>query len=85
VDFDLIDQFLKVSDQDGALMTRRLSKEEGLFVGWSSGSAVVGALEYARQHLSAQDLMVVLLPDHGTRYLGKIYNDEWMRAQGYLD
>jgi cystathionine beta-synthase len=85
VDFDLIDQFIKVSDKDGALMTRRLSKEEGLFVGWSSGTAVHGALEYAREHLTAQDLMVVLLPDHGTRYLGKIYNDDWMKQQGYLD
>jgi cystathionine beta-synthase len=85
VDFDLIDQFIKVSDKDGALMTRRLAREEGLFVGWSSGTAVHGALEYARQHLSDQDMLVVLLPDHGTRYLGKIYNDKWMREQGYLD
>jgi cystathionine beta-synthase len=51
VDFDLIDHFIKVTDKDGAIMTRRLSREEGLFVGWSCGSAVVGALEYARQHL----------------------------------
>ena len=84
VDFSLIDQFIKVTDQDGALMTRRLAREEGLFVGWSCGSAVFGALEYAREHLTEEDTMVVVLPDHGTRYLGKIYNDDWMRAQGWL-
>lgn len=86
VDFDLIDQFVKVTDKDGAVMTRRLAKEEGLFVGWSSGTAVYGALEYARENnLTEDDVVVVLLPDHGTRYLGKIYNDDWMRAQGYID
>jgi cystathionine beta-synthase len=84
VDFDVIDQFIKVTDKDGALMTRRLAREEGLFVGWSCGSAVFGALEYAREHLTETDTMVVVLPDHGTRYLGKIYNDDWMRAQGWL-
>lgn len=86
VDFDLIDQFIKVTDKDGAVMTRRLAKEEGLFVGWSCGTAVFGALEYARENnLTEDDVIVVLLPDHGTRYLGKIYNDDWMRAQGYID
>jgi cystathionine beta-synthase len=85
VDFDLIDQFIKVTDKDAALMTRRLAKEEGLFVGWSSGSAVFGALEYAREHMKEDDVMVIILPDHGTRYLGKVYNNEWMKAQGYLD
>jgi len=84
VDFDQIDLFIKVSDKDSALMTRRLAKEEGLFVGWSCGSAVFGALEYAREHLQEDDTMVVILPDHGTRYLAKIYNDDWMRAQGWL-
>jgi cystathionine beta-synthase len=85
VDFDVIDQFIKVTDKDAALMTRRLAKEEGLFVGWSSGSAVFGALEYAREHMKEDDVMVIILPDHGTRYLGKVYNDEWMKKQGYLD
>ena len=86
VDFDVIDTFVKVTDKDGALMTRRLAKEEGLFVGWSCGTAVFGALEYARENnLTEDDVIVVLLPDHGTRYLGKIYNDDWMRSQGYID
>lgn len=85
VDFTLIDQFIKVTDKDAALMTRRLAREEGLFVGWSCGSAVHGALEYARQHLQDDDVMVILLPDHGTRYLGKIYNDAWMKDHGYLE
>ncbi len=85
VDFNLIDQFIKVTDKDAAVMTRRLSREEGLFVGWSSGSAVHGALEYAKEHLKETDVMVVILPDHGTRYLGKIYNDDWMKQHGYLE
>ncbi|MFM8739365.1 MAG: cystathionine beta-synthase [Cytophagales bacterium] len=85
VDFDVIDQFIKVTDKDGAIMARRLSKEEGLFVGWSSGSALHGAMEYAKEHLKKEDVMVVLLPDHGTRYLNKEYNDIWMKDHGFLE
>jgi cystathionine beta-synthase len=85
VDFDVIDQFIKVTDKDGAIMARKLSREEGLFVGWSSGSAVHGALEYAREHLRKDDVMVILLPDHGTRYLAKVYNDQWMKDHGFLE
>jgi cystathionine beta-synthase len=85
VNFDVIDQFIKVTDKDGAIMARRLSREEGLFVGWSSGSAVHGALEYAREHLKKDDIMVILLPDHGTRYLNKVYNDQWMKDHGFLE
>ncbi|MBL7852631.1 MAG: cystathionine beta-synthase [Cyclobacteriaceae bacterium] len=85
VDFDVIDQFIKVTDKDGAIAARRLSREEGLFVGWSSGSAIHGALEYARTHLKKDDVMVVLLPDHGTRYLNKVYNDNWMKDHGFLE
>ncbi|MBO9699782.1 MAG: cystathionine beta-synthase [Sporocytophaga sp.] len=85
VDFSLIDQFIKVTDKDAAVMTRKLAREEGLFVGWSSGSAVYGALEYAKEHFTDNDVMVVILPDHGTRYLAKIYNDVWMKDHGYLE
>ncbi len=85
VDFDVIDTFIKVTDKDGAVMARKLSREEGLFVGWSSGSAVHGALEYARENLKEDDTMVILLPDHGTRYLAKVYNDQWMKDHGFLE
>jgi cystathionine beta-synthase len=85
VDFSLIDSFVKVTDKDAAVMTRQLAREEGLFVGWSCGSAMYGALEYARQHLREGEVMVVILPDHGTRYLNKIYNDTWMKDHGFLE
>ncbi|TAE31089.1 MAG: cystathionine beta-synthase [Cytophagales bacterium] len=85
VDFSMIDHFVKVTDKDAAIMARRLSREEGLFVGWSCGSAMHGALEWAREHLTETDVMVVILPDHGTRYLGKIYNDVWMQDHGFLE
>lgn len=85
VDFSVIDHFVKVTDKDAAVMTRRLSREEGLFVGWSCGSAVHGALEYAKENLKEGDRMVIILPDHGTRYLGKVYNDDWMRNHGFLE
>jgi cystathionine beta-synthase len=85
VDFDVIDQFIKVTDKDGAIMARRLSREEGIFGGWSCGSALHGSMEYAREHLKKEDVMVVLLPDHGTRYLGKVYNDMWMKDHGFLE
>ncbi len=85
VDFNLIDSFVKVTDKDGAIMTRRLAREEGLFVGWSCGSAVYGALSYAKEHLSEDDTMVIILPDHGTRYLGKIYSDNWMKDHGFQE
>lgn len=85
VNFDVIDHFIKVTDKDAAVMTRRLAKEEGLFVGWSCGSAVHGALEYAKENLKEGDVMVIILPDHGTRYLGKVYNDDWMRNHGFLE
>lgn len=85
VNFDVIDLFIKVTDKDGALMTRRLAREEGMFVGWSCGSAVHGALEYARENMKKDDVAVILLPDHGTRYLAKVYNDQWMKDHGFLE
>jgi cystathionine beta-synthase len=85
VDFDVIDTFIKVTDKDGAIAARKLSREEGLFVGWSSGSALHGALEYAKDNLKKEDVMVILLPDHGTRYLAKVYNDQWMKDHGFTE
>jgi cystathionine beta-synthase len=85
VDFNVIDEFVKVTDKDAAIMARRLAREEGLFIGWSCGAAVFGALKYARKNIKKDDLMVIILPDHGTRYLGKIYNDSWMKDHGYLE
>ena len=85
VDFSLIDIFIKVTDKDGAIMTRKLAREEGLFVGWSCGSAVYAGLKYAASHLKETDIMVIILPDHGTRYLHKIYNDNWMKYHGFRE
>ncbi|SFD49616.1 cystathionine beta-synthase [Spirosoma endophyticum] len=85
VDFSVIDHFIKVTDKDAAIMARRLSREEGLFVGWSCGTAVHGALEWAKDNLTDDDVLVILLPDHGTRYLAKIYNDTWMKDHGFLE
>ncbi|MEO9869255.1 cystathionine beta-synthase [Ekhidna sp.] len=85
VDFDMVDHILKVTDKDAAIMTRRLAREEGLFIGWSCGSAVFGALEFAKGNLKEDDVMVIILPDHGTRYLGKVYNDDWMKDHGFLE
>ena len=85
VNFDLIDDIVKVTDKDAAVMTRRMAREEGLFIGWSCGAATYGALEWARENLKENDVMVVILPDHGTRYLGKVYNDNWMKDHGFIE
>ncbi|MCP4124224.1 MAG: pyridoxal-phosphate dependent enzyme [Bacteroidetes bacterium] len=84
VDFSLIDHFEKVTDKDGAIMTRRLVREEGIFVGYSAGSAVAGVLQLAGE-LKPDDLVVIVLHDHGSRYVGKIFNDDWMRERGFLE
>jgi cystathionine beta-synthase len=84
VDFAIIDHFEKVTDKDGAIMTRRLAREEGIFAGNSAGSAMAGVLQLKDQ-FGPDDLVVVVFHDHGTRYLGKMFNDEWMRAKGFLE
>jgi cystathionine beta-synthase len=85
VDMNVIDQFIKVTDKDAAVMTRSLAREEGLFCGWSCGSAMWAALEYAKENLIEKDVMVIILPDHGSRYVNKIYNDQWMKDHGFLE
>lgn len=84
VDFDIIDGFTKVTDKDGALYTQKLAKEEGMFLGNSAGSAIKGVLQL-KKHFTKDDVIVVLFHDHGSRYVGKIFNDDWMREKGYLD
>ena len=83
-DMRLIDRFEKVTDKDGAIMARRIAKEEGIFVGYSAGSAISGLLQL-KQHLKPTDVVVVVFHDHGSRYVGKVYNDQWMMERGFLD
>ena len=84
VDFEVIDFFEKVSDKDGALMARSLARKEGILLGYSCGSAAAGLVQL-KEKLSPDDLVVVLFHDHGSRYTGKIYNDNWMRERGFLE
>ena len=84
VDFDIIDGFTKVTDKDGAVYTQRLAKEEGMFLGNSAGSAIKGVLQL-KEHFTKDDVVVVLFHDHGSRYVGKMFNDDWMRKQGYIE
>ncbi len=84
VDFSLIDHFEKVTDKDAALMTRRLTREEGIFAGNSAGAAMAGLLQLANRFKQGE-LVVVIFHDHGSRYLAKMFNDEWMRVRGFLE
>ncbi len=84
VDFGIIDGFEKVTDKDGAVYTRKLATEEGIFVGNSAGSAVKGLIQL-KAHFKPDDIVVVLFHDHGSRYVGKMFNDDWMRERGFLD
>lgn len=85
-DLSVVDTIVQVNDRESLLMARRLVREEGIFCGGSSGSAVIGAIKYAREHqLGADAVIVVILPDSGSRYLSKVFDDEWMRENGFLD
>lgn len=85
-DLSVIDSVVQVNDRESFLMTRRLVREEGLFCGGSSGTAVYGAIKYSRERqLEPDALMVVILPDSGSRYLSKVFDDEWMRENGFLE
>jgi len=84
VDFSVIDAFTKVTDKDAAVYCRKLALEEGVFVGMSSGSAIKGLLQM-KEELKPDDVVVVLFHDSGSRYIGKIFNDDWMRQKGYFD
>lgn len=84
VDFDLIDHFEKVTDKDAAIYTRKIAREEGIFAGNSAGSAIAGLVQM-KDRLKPEDVVVVVFHDHGTRYLAKMFNDEWMRDRGFLE
>ncbi|MFL9842835.1 pyridoxal-phosphate dependent enzyme [Flavobacterium rhizosphaerae] len=84
VNFSLIDGFTKVTDKDAAVYTRKLAVEEGIFVGNSAGAAIKGVLQL-KEHFKPDDVVVVLFHDSGSRYVGKMFNDDWMRERGYLD
>ena len=84
VDFNVIDHFEKVTDKDAAIMTRRITREEGIFAGNSAGAAMAGLLQL-KDNFSTGDVVVVIFHDHGSRYLAKMFNDEWMRAKGFLE
>ncbi|WP_396162266.1 pyridoxal-phosphate dependent enzyme, partial [Flavobacterium sp.] len=84
VDFSLIDGFTKVTDKDAAVYTRKIALEEGIFVGNSAGAAVKGLLQL-KEHFTPEDVVVVLFHDSGSRYVGKMFNDDWMRERGFLE
>jgi cystathionine beta-synthase len=83
VDFNVIDLFEKVTDKDAALMTRDIARKEGIFAGNSAGSAIAGLLQL-KDKLKPEDVVVVIFHDHGSRYMGKMYNEDWLRERGFL-
>jgi cystathionine beta-synthase len=83
VNFDVIDLFEKVTDKDAALMTRDIARKEGIFAGNSAGSAIAGLLQL-KDKLKPEDVIVVIFHDHGSRYMGKMYNEDWLRERGFL-
>ena len=84
--FKLIDKFMKVKDEDSAHTARELAKTEGLFVGYTSGAALQAVKQYdSKNEFKSEDIVVIIFPDHGSRYLSKIYSDKWMETQGFFD
>lgn len=84
VDFSIIDGFTKVTDKDAAIYTQLLARKEGMFLGNSAGAAIKGVLQL-KEHFTKDDVVVVLFHDHGSRYVGKMFNDDWMRKQGFME
>ncbi|WP_374539937.1 PLP-dependent cysteine synthase family protein [Flavobacterium sp.] len=85
-DFDVIDQFIKVTDEESAHTAREIAKKEGLFVGYTSGAALQAAKQFAEEgEFDANSKVVIIFPDHGSRYMSKIYSDDWMSEQGFFD
>lgn len=85
-DFDVIDKFIKVSDEDSAHTARELAKKEGLFVGYTSGAAFQAVKQYAEEgEFDANSKVVIIFPDHGSRYMSKVFSDDWMNEQGFFD
>ncbi len=84
VNFSVIDGFTKVTDKDAAIYTQRLAKEEGMFLGNSAGAAIKGLLQL-KEHFTKDDVVVVLFHDHGSRYVGKMFNNDWMKDRGFFD
>lgn len=85
-DFDVIDEFVKVTDEESAHTARELARTEGLFVGYTSGAAIQGVKQLGEQGVfKKDDYVVVIFPDHGSRYMSKIYSDKWMQEQGFFD
>jgi cystathionine beta-synthase len=83
-DMQFIDHFEQVTDKDGAIMARKIAREEGLFCGYSAGSCLQGLMQL-KSRLKKEDVVVCIFHDHGTRYIGKIYNDQWMMERGFLE
>jgi cystathionine beta-synthase len=85
-DFDCIDKFIKVTDEESAHTAREISKKEGLFVGYTSGAAMQAVKQLSEEgEFKASDIIVVVFPDHGSRYMSKVYSDKWMEDQGFFD
>lgn len=85
-DFDIIDKFIKVTDEESAHTTRELAKQEGLFVGYTSGAAMQGVKQLQEMgEFDKNSLVVIIFPDHGSRYMSKVFNDKWMADQGFFD